>query len=274
MSSTGVLGAQTINSLTYNYSNLQPFESRVIDVVLNTEPPLAVNADDILPLSVVITSGQTDIDLSNNHFEFNQIVVNSYDPNDKQVVQGNRIAIDDINEYLHYIIRFQNTGSASAISVRVRDVLNDKLDWDTFVPVSSSHAYTAQITQGNLVDFIFENILLPAEQEDESMSHGFVAFKIKPKTDVSVGDVIDGNAEIYFDFNSPVITNTVSTEVVDDFLSINEDSLEDSFRFYPNPVNNIIYLSASLGVDIKVVKVFSIEGRLVLEDNQGGKKLI
>ena len=273
VSSTGVLDAQTFNSLTYNYSDLQPFESRTIDIVLNTEAPLVVNADDILPLSVEITSVETDIDLSNNQFEFNQVVVNSYDPNDKQVVQGSSIEIEDIDEYLNYIIRFQNSGTASAINVRVRDALEDKLDWETFVPVSSSHAYRTEITEGNLVDFIFENILLPAEQDNEPLSHGFVAFKIKPRTDVVVGDVIIGSAEIYFDFNSPIITNIVDTEIVDGSLSISDEELKDSFKFYPNPTNDIIYLSTKLGVDIKEVKVFSVDGKLILEENEGAKEV-
>ena len=273
VSSTEPLDAQTINSLTYNYNNLQPFESRTIDIILNTEPPSTVNDGDILPLSVVITSDETDINLSDNNFEFNQIVVNSFDPNDKQVVQGSRIAIEEIDEYLHYIIRFQNSGTASAINVRVRDALEDELDWDTFIPVSSSHAYTTQITQGNLVDFIFENILLPPEQDDESESHGFVAFKIKPKADVVVGDVIVGNAEIYFDFNSPIVTNTVSTEIVDNSLSANENRLEDSFKFYPNPTNDIIYLSTKSGVHIEAIKVFSVTGKLFFEEHQGANEI-
>jgi uncharacterized repeat protein (TIGR01451 family) len=258
---------QTINSLTYNYGNLVPFESRTIDITLNTEPPLTVNGDDILQLSVGITSDETDINLSDNNFEFDQVVVNSFDPNDKQVVQGSTIAIEDIDDYLHYIIRFQNTGTASAINVRVRDVLENKLDWDTFLPVSSSHPYTTQITEGHLVDFIFESILLPAEQDDEANSQGFVAFRIKPKTDSNVGDVIVGNAAIYFDFNAPIITNTVSTEIVNNALSTNENKLEDSFLIHPNPTNDIIYISTKLGVDIENVQLYSVSGKLLLENN-------
>ncbi|WOD43591.1 T9SS type A sorting domain-containing protein [Hwangdonia lutea] len=273
VSSTQSANLQTINTLTYNYSNLLPFESRVVNVILNTEAPSIVNADDVLPLSVFITSNETDINLSDNTFEFNQIVVNSFDPNDKQVVQGRKISIEEIGEYLHYIIRFQNKGTASAINVRIRDVLEDKLDWDTFLPVSSSHSYRTQITEGNLVDFIFDNILLPAEQDDEPNSHGFVAFKIKPITDVNVGDVITGKADIYFDFNSPIITNTISTEIVNNTLNVSENKLVDSFKIYPNPTNDKIYTSTKLGINIENIKIYSVAGKLLFEKNKESKEI-
>ncbi|WP_242203227.1 DUF7619 domain-containing protein [Aestuariivivens insulae] len=258
----------TSSSLTYNYSKLQPFESRYIDVILKTNAPPVVNSDDILLLKATISLTGLDSNLNNNEFELNQLVVNSFDPNDKQVVQGNEITIDEIGEYLHYIIRFQNTGTASAINVRVRDVLEDKLDWDTFLPISSSHDYYTTISNGNVVDFNFDNIQLPAEQHDEPNSHGFVAFKIKPQNNVDVGDIITGKANIYFDYNEPIITNIVSTEIVDNSLGIGGKELIDSFRIYPNPTNDIIYLSSKNGTIIEKVEVYSISGKLLFQNKE------
>ncbi len=257
---------QTVNMLTYNYSNLLPFESRTINITLNTEPPSTVNSGDMLPLSAIITPDETDINTSNNTFEFNQRVVNSFDPNDKQVLQGSKITIDEVGEYLHYIIRFQNNGTASAINVRIRDLLADKLDWDSFIPVSSSHSYLTQLSEGNLVDFIFENILLPAQQDDEPNSHGFIAFKIKPKNNVQIGDIITGEANIYFDYNSPITTNTVNTEIVDNSLSVVKNQPENYFWIYPNPTNDMVYLFSETGIVIEKIKVYSVSGKLLLEN--------
>src|SRR5690606_17379263 len=98
------------------------------------------------------------------------------------------------------IVRFQNTGTASAINVRILDTLHPKLDWNTLVPITASHDYYVHTFNGNQVEFIFEDINLPHEAENEPESHGFIAYKIKPKIDVQVGDIISGDARIYFDF--------------------------------------------------------------------------
>ena len=258
---------ETINTVTYNYTNLQPFETRYIDVTLNTQVPPIVNADDILTLVSQISTNTTDDAIENNTFTLNQTAINSFDPNDKHVLEGDQITIEEIEGYLHYRIRFQNTGTASAINVRVREVLSDNLNWDTFLPITASHSYSTQIANGNLVDFNFNNILLPAEQDDEPNSHGFVAFKIKPKADIQIGDIVAGNANIYFDYNLPIITNTVSTEVVDEALSLNENSLNANVKVYPNPTNHNLNITAIPGVEIEKMSLYTVTGQLVLKTN-------
>src|SRR5690606_18807090 len=139
--------------------------------------------------------------------------------------------------YLDYLIRFQNTGTASAINVRILDTLHPKLDWSTLVPISASHDYYVHITNGNQVEFIFDDINLPHEGSNEPESHGFVAYKIKPKSDVQVGDIISGDAAIYFDFNPPIITNMVLTEIVE-FLGLTDNTAPvNQVIIYPNPTN-------------------------------------
>ena len=46
-----------------------------------------------------------------NIFNLTQTVVNSYDPNDKTCLQGKTVSSEVIGEYVHYLIRFENTGS-------------------------------------------------------------------------------------------------------------------------------------------------------------------
>jgi len=263
---------ETSNTLTYNYTALQPFETRYIDVILKTKEPPIVNSDDILALTSVINSNVLDDDLGNNVFSFNQIAVNSFDPNDKYVLEGDEITIQEIDNYLHYRIRFQNTGTASAVNVRIQDVLSENLDWDTFRPISASHTNYVQIHHGNSVDFNFENIHLPASQDDELNSHGFVTFKIKPKSNVQIGDVVTGKANIYFDYNLPIITNTVNTEIVST-LSIHDNNLENYIKTYPNPTSEKIYISSKLGVRIEKITLYSITGELLLEDKEPSKEL-
>jgi len=256
--------ASTANTLTYNYTDLQPFERREVLIKLNIFTPGIVDGGDLLPLIANITPTANDATLEDNTFEYNHFVVNSYDPNDKQVLQGAEIQEEQVDEYLDYLIRFQNTGTASAINVSVADELDAKLDWNTFQMVSASHPYEVNITNGNFVQFIFDDIFLPAEQDDEPGSHGYIAFKIKPKEDVVIGDIINGQASIYFDFNAPIITNEVSTEVVAP-LSVPENSLDSSLRIYPNPTNNQFRIKTSDNIQIERVSMFSITGEQLFE---------
>lgn len=261
---------QTSDQLTFDYNDLTPFEPLEIALTMNTFTPPTVNGGDLLVFNA--TASQTgDVTPGNNSYFLNQTVINSFDPNDKKVLQGEEVTINDIDHYLDYIIRFQNTGSASAIDVRIKDELNDKLDWTTFTPTSMSHDGTIQITNGKDIEFIFEDINLPDRTSDEEGSNGYIAFKIKPKADVQVGDIVTGEANIYFDYNLPIITNTVNTEIVNNALSVSENKIEDSFKIYPNPTNDKIYISTNTGVNIEKIKIYSVAGKLLLEDNSAAK---
>ena len=72
----------------------------------------------------------------------------AYDPNDIQVVEGPEIAFEDVDNYLHYIIRFQNTGNFYAQKVVVTNELDDKLDWTTFQLESYSHPIRVELLNG------------------------------------------------------------------------------------------------------------------------------
>ena len=136
----------------------------------------------------------------------------AYDPNDKsatpkltpsQVANGN---------YIYYTIRFQNTGNDTAFSVVITDTLNSQLQANSLEVINTSHP--AKITvKGNVVYFEFINILLPDSNVNEMKSHGYVSFRIKPQPTVLLNSTIPNKAAIYFDYNSPVITNTAITTI-------------------------------------------------------------
>lgn len=219
--------SQKGNVLSWDYTNLYPFQSREIIVKFNVFTPPTVIGDDILHLTSSISPINQDSTPSDNSFSINNLVVNSYDPNDKTVLQGNTILIQNIGEYLNYVVRFQNTGSASAINVRIEDLLESKLDPNTFQLISMSHEGRVQL-KNNLVEFIFDNINLPDNKSDETNSHGYVSFKIKPKNNVVFGNTIQNNASIYFDFNAPIITNMTS-------VFVNSDTDSDTI---PDTIDN------------------------------------
>lgn len=134
----------------------------------------------------------------------------SYDPNDKV---GFPFGVSDehyilANQDLTYTIRFQNTGSDTAHNVMIADYFSDDLDWSQFEFISSSYPCATTIDSDGLLLAKFNGIMLPDSNINEPSSHGFLKFKIKQQADLPTSTVITNQAEIYFDFNEAVITNT------------------------------------------------------------------
>ena len=250
---------QTLGNLQWNFNDLQPFEVRGVlcSFMVNapTHATFPVNANDILPYTATVNPVNSDELPNDNVFSLKQVVVNAYDPNDKTCLQGNAIEESQVGKYLHYLIRFENTGSANAVNIVVKDVIDTtKYDISSLQPLDASHGYTTRI-KNNVVEFIFENINLPF---DDANNDGYVAFKIKSKSGLVVGDKIENKAEIYFDFNFPIITEKESTEVVS-LLSVSDYVMDNSIGVYPNPVKEELNISANSAV--KQVAVFDVQGR-------------
>jgi uncharacterized repeat protein (TIGR01451 family) len=250
------VNSQTAGNLTWNYGTLSPYETRTINLTFHVNAPPIVNIGDILPFTAVINPITGDETPSDNTFNFNQVVRGAFDPNDKDVAEGSTIHISKIGDHLHYVVRFQNTGNEAAISVIIKDSLADNLDWNSLVPIAASHPYRTVISKGNKVEFIFEGINLPGKNTNEPASHGFVSFKIKPKSSVTVGEIISNKAEIYFDFNLPVVTNTVSTTIVSPKKSGNLIDLS----VYSNPVKDEIRFTVKAGSKIRAINLYNTMG--------------
>ncbi|MBU2938775.1 T9SS type A sorting domain-containing protein [Lacinutrix sp. C3R15] len=252
--------ATTISSLSWNYASLAPFETRTIDVNFNIVTPPTVNNGDTLTYTTSITPIAGDSTPTNNSYTFNQITIGSYDPNDITILEGPLISENQADDYLAVIIRFQNTGTASAINITVENTLDAFLDWTTFQPIAASHNYNTVISNGNEVDFVFNGINLADSTSDEPGSHGWVFYRIKPKSTFVVGDVISNKADIYFDYNLPIITNTATTQI-DATLSVNEiDANKSLFSVYPNPTKNKLTVSIEAAADYSIV---SVNGQLI-----------
>ncbi|AUC84186.1 hypothetical protein CW731_02230 [Polaribacter sp. ALD11] len=208
---------QTSNSLSWNYTNLLPFQESYIDVYFTINTPInpvnPVNGGDTISYTSSITPLTGDATPTDNTHLFSDVVVNAYDPNDVVCFEGNKISTTQVPNDLTYRIRFQNTGTASAINIVVKDILDTDLDVTTFQPISASHNYRVAIKNTNEIEFIFENIQLADSTSNEPASHGWIFYKIKPKSTAVIGDAFDTTANIYFDYNAPVITNTYNTTV-------------------------------------------------------------
>lgn len=248
--------------LSWNFEDLQPFEQREIQVTLKlntpTDPTNPLNSGDQLDIGAEIYPVDNDVDISNNQIGLKQEVVNSYDPNDKTCLEGNVVGEEMIGEYVHYKIRFENTGSSEAVNIVVKDIINTEMfDINSLKPIDASHSFQTRIKNTNQVEFIFENIMLPF---DDANNDGYVVFKIKTSESLELGDTFENFAEIYFDYNYPIITNNEITSIAE-LLNINDVDFTEKINAYPNPFSDLISFSTS--DNIKSIEIYNALGQLV-----------
>lgn len=174
-------------------------------------------------------------------------VRSSYDPNDKT---GYPTGLDQQhyifpNQQIQYLVRFQNTGNDTAYTIIVRDTLDVNLNIYSVVPGASSHNYSFRMYGPRVLEWTFSNILLPDSNTNEPQSHGFIMFTVDQLNDLAPGTVIHNDADIYFDFNPPVITNetvhTIRTSIPGLSNEIIQESSSSIFVF-PNPSTGIFNL--------------------------------
>lgn len=263
ISSTPVT-TSSATGFTYSFTNLLPNEVRYIYVYMQVPVIPTVALGQLVTNSVTTTIPSGDMNVANNTSTLNQIIVGSYDPNDKSESHGEKIVHSTFssNEYLTYTIRFENTGTAEAINIRVNDVLDSQLDENSIRMVNASHPYVLDKV-GSTLNWKFDGVNLPPSVANTQIGHGYIVFQVKPKTGFAVGDIIPNTANIYFDFNLAIVTNTVTTEFVTT-LAVNEFDT-NSVSVYPNPVHANLNLKNSSKIDF--VEVISVLGQKVLIQN-------
>ncbi|MCB0762922.1 MAG: T9SS type A sorting domain-containing protein, partial [Flavobacteriales bacterium] len=110
---------------------------------------------------------------------------------------------------LEYLVRFQNTGNATAQTVLIRDTIAPELDLGSFALMANSHNVMTTIDPVTReIQFLFENIMLPDSTANEPESHGLVSYVIKPYADTPAETVVENTAYIFFDTNPAIVTNT------------------------------------------------------------------
>ena len=202
------------DSIWWGPVTLNPFDIDTLYVTLTLATPPTLNNGDTLTETAIAYPVLNDSSRANNVFSLQENVRGSFDPNDKTEIHAGTLTTTQYAnaEYLQYIVRFQNTGTDTAFFITVKDTLLNKVDLSTLEVVSASHPYTFRLN-GNVATWDFKNIKLPDNSTDEASSHGFILFKVKPKTGLVVGDEFANKAAIYFDYNLPVITNQEKTMI-------------------------------------------------------------
>ncbi|MBK0404065.1 T9SS type A sorting domain-containing protein [Adhaeribacter sp. BT258] len=243
VSSTLTPATNSNGKMAWYYQNLLPNETRNIDVTFSVPATTVLGTS--LQAIANIKPFAIDLFQADNIDTLKHVVIGSFDPNDKQVDKTTLSpAQAATGEYLDYTIRFQNTGTDTAFTVVVTDRILSQLNLANFEMLSASHAYKLNVIDGNMLEWRFDNILLPDSNRNEPASHGFIRFRLKSKAGLQLGDSITNQAAIYFDYNAPVITNHAVTKVANPNGIKEKKASIQAFKLYPNPAKNYVMVNA------------------------------
>lgn len=250
--------SQSTNNLNWTFLNLNPLEIRSIFVTLkansSTDTP-PVNIGQLLPFNATVTTIGADENPNDNTITFIQEVTGTTTTNDKVCLEGSSVSSSQVGEYVHYCIRFKNSGNAISQNVVVKDIIDvNKYDIGSLILLDGSHSFETRVTNSNTVEFIFENINLDFNIANND---GYVLFKIKTLPTLSNGDTFSNIASIYYDYNAPISTNIESTII--QILANHTFVSSENFSVYPNPVKEVLNIYSS---DVRTVDTISIYNSL------------
>ncbi|MBL0031165.1 MAG: T9SS type A sorting domain-containing protein [Bacteroidetes bacterium] len=219
------------DTMFWNYSGLPIGGSDDIVIYFSVSNSLPIGAY-IEYVAGVEASGSDIFPVDNIHAQ-NQLVSNSFDPNYKTVSPENLSVLQMVTgQFADFTIHFQNTGTDTAYLVRILDTISTNLDLSTFEVISSSHNYNVVFYPNRVMGFYFNGINLPDTGTNEPLSHGYITYRLKALPTLTFADQISNTAYIYFDQNSPVMTNTCYVTI-----SVGLDELfgKSDFTVSPNP---------------------------------------
>lgn len=222
--------------ITWNLGTLVPGTTGVIHVTVNTATTVLPNAPVGTGVTLYVTPSDFDITTNSDHHA--GIATTSFDPNDKQV-SATVISPDDVADQrlLEYTIRFQNTGNAPAVNIVIKDSIDADFDLGTFEMVGATHPFTLTVNN-EVAIWTFANIMLPDSSTDLLGSQGSLHYRMAPKTSLVLGDQLTNRADIYFDYNEPVLTNTIVTTV--ELNTGVEEVAGSGLYVVPSPSNGIV----------------------------------
>jgi uncharacterized repeat protein (TIGR01451 family) len=274
LSSDSTIVFSTPDSLVWNYTNIQPFETRRNRIKLKVKATTPINQ--LVQTKAYIYPIVTDSIPSNNIDSFAILTRGSYDPNDKLSNPVSEMLYEktvDGSQVINYTIRFQNTGTDTAFTVRIIDSISSKLNLGSLELLGSSHLVQLNFTGKRKLEFLFPNIFLPDSNTNEKLSHGFVRFRIKPMNTVLRTDTIYNGAGIYFDYNAPVITNTTKNYFAPDVSTgVSIITLESRLlKLFPNPTSSVLnYQLSNSPRDVLMLRIYDIAGRVMYVTNIAG----
>ncbi|MGB3799550.1 MAG: CRTAC1 family protein, partial [Lewinella sp.] len=254
------------NQYFWAIDSLAPGESVAFSV--KDSVGLMTDVGDILAFEAEVYVAADDADPTNNVLSKQIEVVGAIDPNDIAVLPKGEGAEGwvDGDEWLTYRIRFQNVGTYYATNVRIENALSEFLDPSTLEILNTSHDVSVAVN-GNALVARFDNIMLEDSTTNEAASHGVLRYRIKPKQNYLGGERILNRAAIYFDYEEPVITNTVLNT-----LKYDRAETAEQLNVFPNPASgyckintNMDFMQYREGSQLRGYTIRTMLGRIVTQ---------
>lgn len=263
------------------------YDSLSFNIVLNFDvSPLAQINDSIELFYHIESVSNTESDTSDNSKLYIFPVVNGYDPNIKSAYPPGKCETHYIeqDQLITYTVQFQNTGNSEAINIYVVDSLDNDLDLQTLRVIGKSHDMWTEILPGNVLKFHFDNIHLPDSTNNEPESHGYVVYEVKPSsTWLGHNTEIHNTADIYFDFNPPIRTNTVTHMIYHgdiplkdyncDAAGLNQQEEYSEILVYPNPANELVTIRMAGNQKTYKATLIDLQGRQIADYTLSGEQI-
>ncbi|MBN8678533.1 MAG: T9SS type A sorting domain-containing protein [Chitinophagales bacterium] len=254
------------NNADFNIASLAAGACELLQLDLLTGIGTPVNSEFITDARVNPSAG--DPTPANNISTLYNTVVGSFDPNcvlayparNGNPKDGGQIIRDQDNTIVYQIF-FQNTGTAPADQVVVRDLVDPNLDLASIRNITATHNMKIVTSENNKeLIFKFDNIGLPDSTSDYAGSIGSIQYQIDLKPGLALGTEVKKQVAIFFDFNSPVITNQNVLELVNSskVAQLNNDK---NLNLYPNPADGFTGFYCDGASEMKV---YDTAGKLVI----------
>ena len=258
-----------IGSITHNYTNLLPFETRSFVLTLSTVNLLTTGSS--LQSTISIDSaGETTPTQNDNNFTYNQRVVSNNNPNKVECLEGYTQPQSEIGKYLHYAINFENSGNQVAKNITIKTELDEnKFDINSIQILKTTHPLDLEIIN-NKAYYKFRNANVggPGGQ-------GGILLKIKTNPTLPSGSTVIYGAEIFFDYEqnqSPTVSATNNANTTFGTLNVSINNHDNSIVVYPNPSNSYIYINSNINEIIRTVELYDSFGRLLQTNINNSEK--
>jgi uncharacterized repeat protein (TIGR01451 family) len=251
----------TGNHVVWDMAGLDNTGYPFITVTLNAVGTLTLGDTVMSHLNITPTAG--DVNPLNNQFLLVDSIRASWDPNEKHVSPLKEITQ---GELLTYTIHFENLGNDTAFNIHILDELSAHVDASSFKAIASSHPMSTQIIESNggkTLRVDFPNIHL-ADASSPDHNKGFITYQINARTGLPLGTTINNTADIYFDINPAIVTNT-TTNIIPNPNSIADWANAKRMSIYPNPTNDILFIEGM--EQFKQIHIINAMGQQVSTHN-------
>ena len=260
----------TDGSITWSFEGISYLETRSLYAILQgpTVEDILMEHDSIEEVFIDLVATVNYNGIQTEEYETVQFLC-AYDPNDK-LSSSTGLSQEEfylLKDDIEYTIRFQNEGNYKATNVIITDTLSRHLDYSTIEIIASSHPVQTHLKKNeNTLVFRFIDINLPPKSENEAGSQGFVKFRISPKEGVEDYTPVANTAQIYFDNNAPIITNTTENILVEEFPTVSTEHISVDgieVKAYPNPSDGRFEIQSN--IYNYSYSIYTITGEKIME---------